>query len=52
MALFAHPWSALLMCITGCTCLSTLGLTMSSVMKVRTEDVLLPKEKNDTAVGS
>ncbi len=47
MVIFAHPWSALLMCTTGMACLSTLGLTISSAMKVQTrgKDALLPKER-------
>jgi uncharacterized protein (TIRG00374 family) len=38
MFVFSHLWLALLMTVTGMTCLSALGLTMSSVMKVQTED--------------
>jgi uncharacterized membrane protein YbhN (UPF0104 family) len=38
MFFFSHPWAALLMCTTGLTCLSTLGLTISKVMKLRTEE--------------
>jgi uncharacterized protein (TIRG00374 family) len=37
MFIFSHPWAALLMCVTGLTCLSSLGLTISSAMKVQTE---------------
>lgn len=36
MFLFSHPWAALLMCSTGMLCLSALGLTISSAMKVQT----------------
>ena len=37
MFIFSHPWAALLMAATGMACLSTLGLTISSAMKVQTE---------------
>src|SRR6266852_3020751 len=37
MFIFSHPWAALLMCVTGLTCLSSLGLTISSALKVQTE---------------
>ncbi len=37
MFVFSHPWAALLMCATGMACLSALGLTISSAMKVQTE---------------
>lgn len=37
MFVFSHPWAALLMTITGMACLSALGLTISSAMKVQTE---------------
>src|SRR3989440_8413640 len=37
MFIFSHPWAALLMCATGLTCLSALGLTISSALKVQTE---------------
>ncbi len=37
MLIFAHLWLALLMSTTGMACLSALGLTVSSVMKVQTE---------------
>jgi len=36
MFVFSHPWAALLMCSTGLACLSALGLTISSAMKVQT----------------
>jgi uncharacterized membrane protein YbhN (UPF0104 family) len=36
MFVFSHPWAALLMCVTGMACLSALGLTLSSAMKVQT----------------
>ncbi|HET9921603.1 MAG TPA: lysylphosphatidylglycerol synthase transmembrane domain-containing protein, partial [Ktedonobacteraceae bacterium] len=36
MFVFSHPWAALLMCATGMACLSALGLTLSSAMKVQT----------------
>ena len=36
MFIFSHPWAALLMCATGLTCLSALGLTISSALKVQT----------------
>jgi len=37
MFVFSHPWAALLMCTAGLACLSALGLTISSAMKVQTE---------------
>ena len=37
MFIFSHPWAALLMCAMGMICLSALGLTISSAMKVQTE---------------
>lgn len=37
MFVFSHLWLALLMCVTGMACLSSFGLTISSVMKVQTE---------------
>ncbi|MFL5592772.1 MAG: YbhN family protein [Ktedonobacteraceae bacterium] len=43
MFVFSHPWAALLMSASGMACLSALGLTISSAMKVQTEgDALLP----------
>jgi len=38
MFIFSHPWAALLMCTTGLICLKTLGLTIPSIMKARTEE--------------
>ena len=35
MFVFSHPWAALLMSATGMACLSALGLTVSSAMKVQ-----------------
>jgi len=37
MFFFSHPWAALLMCATGLACLSALGLTISSAMRVQAE---------------
>ena len=37
MFLFSHPWAALLMCACGMACLSSLGINLSSAMKVQTE---------------
>ena len=37
MFVFSHPWAALLMTTTGMACLSALGLTISSAMKVQNE---------------
>jgi uncharacterized protein (TIRG00374 family) len=36
MVIFSHLWLALIMSTTGMACLSALGLTISSVMKVQT----------------
>jgi uncharacterized protein (TIRG00374 family) len=56
MFIFSHPWAALLMCTAGPICLKTLGLTISTAMKVGAEEsdtesevVLLP-EKQETLV--
>ena len=38
MFFFSHPWTALIMCTTGITCLSTLGLKIHTFMKVQTEE--------------
>ncbi len=38
MFVFSHPWAALLMTTIGMACLSSLGLTISSAMKVQDED--------------
>lgn len=38
MFVFSHPWAALLMTATSMACLSILGLTLSTAMKVQTED--------------
>jgi uncharacterized protein (TIRG00374 family) len=42
MFVFSHPWAAVLMCLTGLICLSTLGLTITGAMKVQAsgEDAL------------
>lgn len=47
MIVFAHPWSALLLCISGMACLSSLGLTFSNAIKLQTESehVLLEEQK-------
>jgi uncharacterized protein (TIRG00374 family) len=37
MFVFSHPWAAVIMCTVGMTCLSALGLTISSAMKVQTD---------------
>ena len=46
MFVFSHPWAALLMTATGMACLSALGLTISSAMKVQSEgeNALLPPQ--------
>jgi uncharacterized protein (TIRG00374 family) len=38
MFFFSHPWAALIMCVVGMACLSALGLTISSAMKVQSGD--------------
>ena len=38
MFVFSHPWAALLMTITGMACLSVLGLTISSAMKMKAQE--------------
>jgi len=45
MFVFSHPWATLLMTITGMACLSALGLTISSAMKVQNEgeNAVLPR---------
>jgi len=37
MFVFSHPWTALIMTVSALICLSGLGLTLSSAMKVQTE---------------
>ena len=37
MFIFSHPWAAILMCASGMSSLSALGLTISSALKVQTE---------------
>lgn len=37
MVVLFHPWSGLLMCAMGMGCLSALGVTLSSAVKVQTE---------------
>ncbi|GHP00224.1 hypothetical protein KSF_102710 [Reticulibacter mediterranei] len=43
MFLFSHPWAALLQTIVGVGCLSTLGLTIASAMKMQSDN---EKENN------
>ena len=52
LILFAHPFTALLLCITGLTCLSSFGFTISRVMKVEMDDnvELLLEEEEQKAV--
>ncbi len=47
MIVFAHPWTALLMSISGMACLSSLGLTFSNAIQLQKEgkNVLLQIEK-------
>ena len=44
MFVFSHPWAALLMCATGLACLSALGLTLTGVIRVRTDEDAKPKD--------
>ncbi|MBA2284982.1 MAG: flippase-like domain-containing protein [Ktedonobacteraceae bacterium] len=44
MFLFSPPWAALLMCVSGMICLSALGLTITSAMRVR-DDEAAPKTR-------
>ena len=37
MVVLFHPWSGLLMCGMGMGCLSALGVSLSSTVKVQTE---------------
>jgi len=37
MFIFSHPWAALLMCTAALICLKTLGLTISTTMRVHPE---------------
>ncbi len=37
MFIFSHPWAALLMSAAGLVCLKTLGLTISTTMKMKVE---------------
>jgi uncharacterized protein (TIRG00374 family) len=43
MFIFSHPWAAFLMCVAGLTCLRTLGLRLSTAMRIRTQ----PKESKE-----
>ncbi len=43
MFFFSHPWAALLMCATGLAGLSALGLTLTGVIRVRTDEDAKPK---------
>ncbi len=51
MFVFSHPWAAVLMTITGMLCLSALGLTISSAMKVQAQGekaTLPPQQTQDS----
>lgn len=37
MFIFSHPWAAVIQAVVGMACLSALGLTVSSAMKVQSE---------------
>jgi uncharacterized protein (TIRG00374 family) len=37
MFIFSHPWTAIIQAVVGLICLSALGLTVSSAMKVQSE---------------
>jgi len=37
MALFFHPWSGLLMCILGTTCLAALGMNFKNLLHIKAE---------------
>ena len=39
MFIFSHPWAALIQTVAGMCCLSALGLTLSSAMKVQSGNV-------------
>jgi uncharacterized protein (TIRG00374 family) len=45
MFIFSHPWAAILMCASGMSSLSALGLTISSAMKVQGE----PMEESEVS---
>lgn len=48
MFLFFHPWTALLMTCTGLTCLSAMGLTVRSTLRLaRERDELEVEERTD-----
>ncbi|GHO54970.1 hypothetical protein KSD_11570 [Ktedonobacter sp. SOSP1-85] len=38
MFLVSHPWSAVLMCVSGLVCLKSLGLTISAALKMRPQN--------------
>lgn len=46
MFIFSHPWAALLMFIAGLTCLKTLGLRLSTAMRVKVQ----PEESQEELV--
>lgn len=47
MFIFSHPWAAVLMCASGMTSLSALGLTVTSVMKVQTGEAIVTPAPED-----
>jgi uncharacterized membrane protein YbhN (UPF0104 family) len=46
MFVFSHPWAALLMCAAGLTCLKTLGLRLSTAMRIKVQ----PEESTEELV--
>jgi uncharacterized protein (TIRG00374 family) len=45
MFFFSHPWAAIIMCTAGLICLKTLGLTLSSTMKMQKKESLAESEE-------
>ena len=52
MFVFSHPWTALIMTVSAMICLSGLGLTLSSAMKVQTEGSKAGDADTNAAAGS
>lgn len=46
MFIFSRPWAALLLCMAALTCLKTLGLRLSTVMRVKAQ----PEESQEELV--
>jgi uncharacterized protein (TIRG00374 family) len=50
MFIFSHPWAALLMCSAALVCLKTLGLRISTTMKMSSEESHTESEEKQEAL--